>query len=142
MKDNIDFEKIYPTVSIYAEQAKECGTYGLYLAGCIMYGAALEAVLLGYLLSQLDEESMPSYKEVKRATLLDMIDGCLEAGIFSEKRQDVDSLPDSLIHNIRSVRNLIHPLSLGYKSKNIDKKTYLEIKATFEDVCGHLLYHI
>lgn len=136
--NKVDLDKINETIPLYVEQAEQCGLHGLYLAGCIMYGAALESMLLSFALLRLDENEKPSIREVKATTLKDMVDAFLEEDYFLDS-EGVPDVPPGFIHKVRVIRNLIHPLQLTCQSKKVDKKLYLEIQTIVVNIADHLL---
>lgn len=144
IKNKINFEKLMSTIEVYIQEAERCGDVELYFAGCVMFGSALEACLFCFLLSNLNEHEheheheQPSVDELGGTRFFDLINECKNNGVFSSSKKVKPMDP----HQIRKMRNLIHPIKLASSGESITKDTYLSVRDDFYLAKEHLFYWI
>lgn len=137
LNKKIEFDKVLPTVETYLQEAEQCGNNGLYLAGCIMYGAALEAMLLAFVLANLDEVDTPTIKKAcEEGDLFSLVDILGKNELFSTSSRVEAVTP----HIIREIRNFIHSSRLAYRHKPISKEDFFEVKEIFHKTKDHVFY--
>jgi hypothetical protein len=140
------FDEILKISQIYYREAQKCNKTKAFLAGCIMIGAALEAILLAFANCYVDEgvkaANVPKEKNGKVKplikwslnNLLKVADECkwLPRGLLDDQYWDqAKAQIGDYCEVTRQIRNFVHPAK--YASDKPDKRiTKKYLKSLFE----------
>lgn len=138
----------------YEREAEAAGTAGAYLAGCLMWGAAVEGRLLLWCLREPDiaeqaRQALPSKDRPKRPdpadwTLDSLVRVTREAGwIGMLEDDDFVFVVEALLQNLRQSRNLIHPGRSLQQEPHLrrDKTAFDDAKAAYAALRMNELAH-
>ncbi|MDQ1153048.1 hypothetical protein [Brevundimonas sp. SORGH_AS_0993] len=126
-------------IDSYEREAEAAGGAGAYLAGCLLWGAAVEGLLLLWCLrapevAQAARQTLPARERPKRPdpadwTLDSLVHVSRAAGWLGVlEDDDFVFLVDALLQNLRQSRNLIHP------GRSLRQQPHLKRdKAAFDD---------
>lgn len=151
-------EEIMRLAAIYRRQAKRCRENRAFLAGCVMMGAAFEAILLGFMNCYPEQAAASQTAPRRRGRVRPIADWSLADLLAVAKERNWLPSGLSLGDNwddaranigdyaevVRQIRNLVHPARYAedFPRKRITER-YLESVFEIVDVAGdHLLSKI
>lgn len=128
MIKNKEFMYLIKTVNFYKREADKCGDNKCYFAACIMYASALEAMLL----ARIDLATNKKQRGHLGGVLFKYIEELQE---ILEEKFSKDA------HEIREIRNLLHPGRVIRTKKVLKnrKKDYLKIYKKIQRISEQLL---
>jgi hypothetical protein len=121
--EDVRFDKLLRLISVYWQEAQKCRESKAFLAGCVMIGAALEAMLLAFAMCHqkeaLSAENAPRkdgrVKSLRNWSLRDLLAvadelGWLPSGLsprdeWDEARAEIGDYAEL----VRRIRNFVHP---------------------------------
>jgi len=152
------FNEVIRLANQYRREAEKCQEAKAYLAGCVMIGAAFEAVLLSFANCYPEEASKATTAPRRKGAVRPVLDWSL-ANLLAVAKE-CDWLPSGLSKEeewdeakaqigdygevIKDIRNLVHPAryAIDWSRKRVTKK-YLETAFEIIDVAfDHLEYKI
>jgi len=140
----------------YHREAEKCRDAKAFLAGCVMIGAAFEAMLLSFVNCYPEEAAKSTAAPRKKGTIRPLIDWSLANLLAVTKERNW--LPSALSTDddwddakaqigdygelIKEIRNLVHPAryAIDWPHRRITKK-YLEAVFEILDVANDYLLH-
>lgn len=130
------FYKVCESRDFYLLEAKQCASKGLYFAGCILLGSYLEASLIGWISAYSDPNLSVNDIDKAHWRLANYIDLFKDSGWLDDcNNQELLAIA---LHEIRNIRNYIHPIKWAknklMKIKKKDWKKHYNTLAEFCDV--------
>lgn len=138
-------------VKHYENEAARAGSVGAYLAGALMWGAAAEGRLLLKCVLQPDVaasarltmagERRPKSADPFTWTLEHLILVAAEAGwVSSLDDDDLVIVVEGLVHQLRALRNLVHPGRYVRERPHLttDESTFIDARTAYHALCLNL----
>jgi len=149
-------KEIWRVAALYKREAKKCSNVKAYLAGCVLIGATIEALLL--LWANCHKEIVTSAKSAPKRkrevrplrewsffNLLRATEklNLLPSGLSKKDEwNDAKAKIGDYVELVRQIRNLIHParfITAGFKGKKVRKEYYEACYRILETASDYLL---
>ncbi len=156
MEDNYDFcvsldeqIEIQNLAFLYRKEARKCSFFRAHLSGCILIGAAFEALLLASINSfpeyVIESNNAPrtrnkKIKALKKWTLGELINVSKEIGLLTTPNlensnwQNIEVNPENYYEVVQKTRNLVHPV------KYMDEVGKKRITKKQLEICFEIVY--
>jgi hypothetical protein len=151
-------EEIVRLAGVYYRQAERCRESRAFLAGCVMIGAAFEAILLGFMNCYPDEAASSQAAPRRRGRTKPIADwsfaellavakerGWLPSGLsLDEDWDDAEADIGDYAEVVRQIRNLVHPVRYAedFPRKRITERYLESLFEILEVANDHLLSKI